>query len=100
MAFCTTVRGQRPVTTLSLAFGLFLHPGAPHIVVGDLTEMSQRDLSGDDWIVVCHVGLGIAPSMLHLDVKAHAKLVDVDGGPVNMQLVSDRPCFFKIELAR
>ena len=55
-------------TALPVALGLLLHGFQPVVVVGELPEVRQRDLSREQGVVVSHVSPGVAGSVLEFDV--------------------------------
>jgi hypothetical protein len=58
----------------------------------------ERDLAGEDRIVVGHIGLRVVATVLELDVHAGAEELDVEQLPVDADLVADAPGFLERRL--
>jgi hypothetical protein len=61
--------------------------------------VGERDLSGDEGIVVGDVGSEIGATVLELDVHSRSKLLDIEwsGVPIDSERLADSPRFFRGE---
>ena len=77
-----------------------LHDGEAGVVVGELCQVGQRDLPGDDRIVRADVGLQVPGPMLELHAEPHAKLLEVAPGrlEVDLELRRDGACLIPSEI--
>src|SRR5262249_45620960 len=84
-----------------LALGLLLHPLEPVVVVRELVQMRERDLAGDERVVVRDVGEQVVEAVLELDVHAAPELIDVERRrrPVDPDLLPDGPGLVLVEAA-
>src|SRR5213080_3595425 len=73
------IESGRPSAAGMVAPRLFLHPLEPRVVVGELVQVSKRDLRGDRRVVVGDVGSRVVGPVLELDVHSDAKFLDVEG---------------------
>src|SRR5919201_1166361 len=74
-----------------LALGFGFHPLEPLVVVGEFLHVRQRDLAGEDRIVVGDVGLRVVAAVLELDVHTGAELLEIEAAPVDADRVADAP---------
>src|SRR3954453_2723030 len=79
--------------SLQLAPRLFFHALQPGVVVSELVEVRERDLAGQNRVVVGDVRRGIVKAMLQLHLEPPAELIDVErrGVPVDASLLTDLP---------
>jgi hypothetical protein len=63
-------------------------------VVRELLHVRERDLAGEDRVVVGHVRLRIVGSVLELDVHAGPELLEVEATPIDADRVADSLGFF------
>src|SRR5919204_55569 len=71
-----------------LALGFGFHPLEPLVVVGEFLHVRQRDLAGEDRIVVGDVGLRVVAAVLELDVHTGAELLEIEAAPVDADRVA------------
>jgi hypothetical protein len=85
-----------------LSFRIPLHRGQTRVVVGDLSQMCERDLAGDDLVIVSDVGARVLAAVLELNTDSHPKLLEVHvaSPPIYADPLPDRPSLFFGELPR
>ena len=66
-----------------------LHPPEALVVVGELLHVRERDLAGEDRVVVGHVRLQVVGAVLELDVHAGTELLEIESAPVDPDRVAD-----------
>jgi hypothetical protein len=71
----------------------FLHFFKPVIVIRNLIQMSQSNLSCHYRIIISNVCLGISGSVFQLYIHAPAELVDIELIPFNSQFIPNCLCF-------
>src|SRR5437763_1577681 len=83
---------RRPLRDTALALRLLLHPFEPDVVVRKLVQVGERDLAGDERVVVGDVGEEVVEPVLELDLHASPELVDVEwrARPVDPDLLPNR----------
>jgi hypothetical protein len=59
-------------------FGSTFHLLEPRVVVGQLPEMHQGDLAGEDGIVIRHVRSGVEAPMFEFDLHPSAERFELD----------------------
>ena len=69
---------------LAEGFGrLCFHCGQPRVIVGELVEVSQCDLSSGHIIVPCYIGRWVPAAMLQLYIETDAELLHIELTPVD-----------------
>src|SRR5659263_248916 len=92
---CCSVCGAASMSAATMASpGLFLHLSQTDVVVRELIEMGQRDLTRDDRVVVGDVGGEIVDPVLELHIHPGLEFCDLEwsGRPVNADLLADLAC--------
>src|SRR5258706_12884033 len=79
------------------ALCFFFHSLESRVVVRELVQMGERDLAGDEGIIVRHVRQQVVKAVFELDIHPSPELVDVEGRgrPVDSDLLADLPRFFR-----
>jgi len=72
------------------------HPCESGVVVRELVDVGESDLSSDQRVVVGHVCGEIGATVLQLDVHSRSKLFDIEWGgvPIDPELLSNALRFF------
>ena len=73
-----------------LTLGLAFHPLEPLVVVRELLHVRERDLAGDNRVILSNVGLPVVSSVLELDVHAGPELFKVEARRVHADRIADR----------
>jgi hypothetical protein len=75
-----------------VALGLGLHLREAGVVIGELVQVRERDLSGRDLVVIADVRLRVTDAMLELNLEALLELRNVKSRcrPVDPDRLADR----------
>jgi hypothetical protein len=84
-----------------MSLRLFLHPLEARVVVGELVEVCEGDLSGHPRVIVRDIGCGVVKPVFELHVHSGPKLLDVERRqvPVDPDLLADPASFLSGEAA-
>ncbi len=69
--------------------GLFFHLDEARVVVGELVEVRQRNLAGEERVVSGYISDGVGRAVLKLDVHTHSELLHIEAPPVDAELLAD-----------